>query len=146
MSGAAFTTPMADIPPLSESGTAAAGGMPMATRADHQHQRLTSAINTTLDANGLATIEFTRTFDAEPVIVFGALGAGTGPVPDFRADLIKTGAFWTGATIYGQRARPLPSLGGILLIGPLIAALSGYTPYEAAAGAKVSVTAIKASN
>lgn len=152
-----LNTFLADTAPLSEAKTPTAGAMSKATRADHQHPRLTSADNYTLDANGFVTITFSRTFSTEPAIVMNALGSGTDPVPDFRAQFNKTGALWTGATIYGQRSRPLPSLAplstGILnilaLITPLNALLnllSGFTPYEPAAGARVSVVAIQNSS
>ena len=146
---------LADIPPLSESGSPKAGAMELATRADHQHPRLTSATNHVLDTNGLTTVVFTRSFDTEPAITMNGLGSGTGPVPDFRADFIITNGKWTGATVYGQRARSLPTIAplnaGLLallssLIGalnPILASLSGFAPYENAAGAKVSVVAIQ---
>lgn len=153
-----LTTILADTSPLSESKTATAGAMNKAPRADHQHPRLTSADNYTLDANGFVTITFSRNFTTEPAIVMNALGSGTGPVPDFRAEFIKTGALWTGATVYGQRARALPTIAplsaGLLtllssLIGalnPILASISGFAPYEAAAGARVSVVAIQNSS
>lgn len=147
---------LSDATPVAEAKTATAGQMPMASRGDHTHPRLTSAANVTLDANGYATITFTRTFASEPVLVFGSLGTGTGPVPDFRGELIQTGNVYTGVIVYGQRNRALPSITpvntGLLVIGTLItglntifASISGFAPFEAAAGARVSVTAIQAS-
>lgn len=153
---ASLALPLANTVPSAEAVSPAAGTMDMASRADHKHERLTSAQNVTLDANGMATITFSRTFAAEPVIVFGALGTGTAPVPDFRGEFIKTGAIYTGLTVYGQRNRSLPTIaplsGGIVLLANLITGLntiltglSGFAPYEAAAGSRVSVTAIQAS-
>lgn len=148
---------LADTAPSSEAKTPTAGMMDTASRADHIHPRLTSAANVTLDSNGLATITFTRTFTAEPVLVFGSIGNGTGPIPDFRGELIQTNGVYTGVTIYGQRARSLPTItplnsGLITLLSslisalnPILAQLSNFAPYEAAAGARVSVTAIQAS-
>lgn len=148
---------LSDVPPIAEAKVPNAGMMNEAVRADHQHPRLTSSTNHTLDANGFVTVTFTRTFDTEPAINLTALGSGTSPIPDFRAEFIKTGALWTGATIYGQRNRPLPALvpvsTSIILIGPLITglntlftSLSGFTPYEPAAGAQVSCVVIKNSS
>lgn len=150
------TIPLSDTPPGAEAKAAAAGSMPVASRGDHTHPRLTSAANATLDANGYATITFTRTFTTEPVLVFGAIGAGTGPVPDFRGDFIITNGIYTGVTIFGQRSRPLPNMpsqltalavltGVITAVNSIMSLLSGFTPYEPAAGARVSVTAIQAS-
>lgn len=147
---------LADTVPKAEAKVAVPGAMEQASRGDHTHPRLTSATNVTLDANGYATIVFTRTFTTEPVLVFGALGTGTGPVPDFRGELVQTGALYTGVIVYGQRNRALPTLAavntGLLTIAPLItglntlfASISGFAPFEAAAGARVSVTAIQAS-
>lgn len=144
--------------PLAEARTPTVGSMDTAPRADHQHPRLTSATNHTLDASGMATVVFTREFPTEPAITMNGLGSGTGPVPDFRADFILTNGKWTGATVYGQRARSLPTIAplsaGLLtlvssLIGalnPILASLSGFAPYEAAAGARVSVVAIQNSS
>jgi hypothetical protein len=147
---------LADSSPTAEAKSPAAGSMDTASRGDHTHPRLTSAANVTLDANGYATITFTRTFATEPVLVFGSLGSGTEPVPDFRGNFIQTNGVYTGVTIYGQRARAMPMINpistGLLSIlsvlqalNPVLAQLSGFTPYEAAAGARVSVTAIQAS-
>lgn len=153
-----MTSILSNDPPLSEAKTPTPGAQQKATRADHQHPRLTSATNHTLDANGFTTVTFTREFLTEPAITMNGLGSGTGPVPDFRADFIITNGKWTGATVYGQRARSLPTLAplnsGLLslvssLIGalnPLLASLSGFAPYENAAGARVSVVAIQNSS
>lgn len=153
-----LTTILADTVPLAESKTPTAGAMNKAPRADHQHPRLTSATNHTLDANGFATVTFTREFLTEPAITMNGLGAGTSPVPDFRADFIISNGKWTGATVYGQRTRALPTIAplnagllGLLasLIGalnPILLSLSGFAPYEAAAGARVSVVAIQNSS
>ncbi len=147
---------LADMLPMPERRAAQPGVVGLGARADHQHPRLTSAANATLDANGMATITFTRTFYAEPVLVFGSIGSGTTPVPEFRGELIKTGDVWTGVRIYGQQSRAMPVINpistGLLTIlslltalNPILAQLSGFTPYEPAAGARVSVTAIQAS-
>jgi len=148
---------LADVPPIGEAVVPTAGMMSLATRADHQHPRLTSSTNHTLDANGFVTVTFTRTFDQEPAVSTTAIGSGTGPIPDFRVDFIKTGAVWTGATIYGERPRNFPTITplstGLVLILNLINALntiltslSGFMPTEPAAGARVSVVVIKNSS
>lgn len=59
---------LADMAPLSEAGTAAAGSEAQATRADHRHPRLTSATTGVLNASGEATVSFTRTFPTKPSV------------------------------------------------------------------------------
>jgi hypothetical protein len=142
--------------PAPEKRTATPGQMAEASRSDHQHPRLTSAANATLDASGYATVMFTRTFDAEPVLVFGSIGSGTTPVPEFRGELIQSAGLYTGVRVFGQRSRAIPTINPIStglasifsLLGalnPILQQLSGFTPYEPASGARVSVTAIQAS-
>lgn len=139
-----LTVALATMLPSAESKEAAPGRAEQASRADHTHPRLTSASNHTLGADGTVEVTFTRTFDREPVIACLSL-ASMDPVPDFTATPIKTGDVWTGARIYGERKRALPLLTGILVVGPLITALSGFKPWEPAAGARVSVIALQAS-
>lgn len=141
--------------PLPEAVAASAGTMGRAARGDHRHKRLTSATNHTLDGSGLATVVFTQSFASEPSLALVALGSGTGPVPDFRGDFIKTGELWTGCTVYGERPRALVTsapLSGITLVTNLVtalntifASLSGYSVREPAAGARVSVIAVTTS-
>jgi hypothetical protein len=148
---------LSDTPPNAEAKVPNPGMMNEAVRADHQHPRLTSSTNHTLDANGFVTVTFTRTFDTEPAINLTAIGSGTSPIPDFRAEFIKTGALWTGATIFGQRNRSLPVITplntGLSLLSTLItglnsifSAMSGFAAYEPAAGAQVSCVVIKNSS
>lgn len=144
--------------PKSEAMAPAVGASEEFAPIDHQHQRLSAGGNATLDSNGLALVPLNPIHTIEPVIIFGALGTGTGPVPDFRGELITNAAGeYVAVKVYGQRARQLPELaplnGGVLvLLGSLISALnillaglSKFAPWEAAAGAQVSVLAVRPS-
>ncbi len=136
----------ADVMPKPETGTAQKGtSQDRFATEDHQHPRLTSAKNVVLDANGYATVEFSRTFDTEPAMAYASLGAIDGPVPDFSGELIKdTSGKFVGIKVYGERKKALPLITGLALlnIGPLVTLLTGYKPWEPAAGAKVSVIAV----
>lgn len=144
--------PLASAIPRSEATGGSAGSGAAVSREDHQHPRLTSASNHTLDSAGFATVTFTRTFAVEPALSLVALGAGTDAVPDFRGEFTKTGALWTGGIVYGERARVLPTIApisGIALLSGLVTALngifaglSGYSVREPASGARVSVIAL----
>lgn len=150
--------PWAAAPPLSEATGAATGTTLLVPRADHQHPRLTSATSGTTAGDGRATVNFTRTFSAQPIVMTQAVEAiDNGPVT-FKVEsfLDDTGAAWTsgkpygGAIIYGYRHRALPTLnlGGIVLIGPLITALgilSAYSPFIAAGNVGFACIAVQAS-
>jgi hypothetical protein len=138
---------LSDAPPMGEAGTPAAGTGSQATRNDHRHPRLSSSTSGTTDANGEATIVFTRTFDTQPSVVPCAVENNTNPVPAFKVKAFQTNAGKiTGCTIYASRSRALPALGGILLIGPLISALAGFLPSEPAANMNFTIVALQASN
>lgn len=141
---------LADVPPKSEARAAAAGTLPQAPRADHQHPRLTSAQVATLDATGTQTVMFTRTFDNEPAISIIAVENDTKSPPDFKVKqfLDDTGAAWAsgkpygGAIVYATRARALPAVSAILTE---ILKLSGFVPNEPAGNVKFSIIALQAS-
>lgn len=60
---------MATSIPLAEKTGGAAGAVPGEySDAAHQHPRLTSATKVTLDASGVATATFTRSFSTEPTV------------------------------------------------------------------------------
>lgn len=147
------TALLSDSMPMEEGTAGAAGAQAKASRGDHSHKRLTSTATGNLDGSAQATIMFTRTFSKKPAVTALAVEDNANPVPRFKVRrwLKADGQPWTagepygGCVIYGDRARALPTLSGILLIGPLITALAGFLPYEAAAGAEYSIIALEAS-
>lgn len=144
------TNPMmllSDSPPMGEAGVAAAGTANQAPRYDHRHPRLSSSTNATTNASGEQTVVFTRTFDTMPSVIITAIENSTTPAPSFKVKAFQTnaGGKYTGCTIYGSRERALPSLSGILLVGPLITALAGYLPSEPAANTQFTIVALQAS-
>lgn len=133
--------------PLPEGATAIAGSTPLASKVDHQHPRLSATNIGVLAGDGTATLIFTRLFSIKPSIIVAGEENNNNPVPRFKVkSWTQDGSNnFTGCIIFGDRARALPALGGILLIGPLIAALAGYLPYEPAAGAAYLSIAIASS-
>lgn len=137
-----------NTPPKSEAPAAAVGGDDKASRADHTHPTISWRGRVTLGVDGTATVNFGRTFAVAPVILLGAINpTGARVVVEQMAD-IKTGALWTGATISGSRARPLPVLEPVTgLLTAVIAginvvtnALSGFNLFsQPASGVVVNV-------
>lgn len=141
------STPLSDAMPNPEATAGTPGVDPAAARGTHVHPRLTSSTRVTLDANGLATVMFTRTFIAKPAIVLTPANPTGRPVQVEEVSLIQSGGLYVGINIHGYRNQLLPSLSGILLIGPLITAISAFDVLGgSAAGVEVSVVAIQASN
>jgi hypothetical protein len=159
---AAVIPPYATMAPKPEAGAPAAGMADGITRPDHQHPRVTATARGTLDASGVATVVFTQAFDSEPaisIISVGAKQAGTA-IPDFDFTFTTdAGGKFTGGTVYGRRARKLPTQP--LATGPLAAAalltgviaginaiassITGYDATEVAAGSGYSLIAVKSS-
>lgn len=150
--------------PSSEARVGVPGAETKGSRSDHVHTRLSATATGNLDGAGGASVIFTRTFAAKPAVVTTSVEDTTGPVVRFkvRSWLRADGSAWAsgspygGCVIYGDRARPLPSStpvsGGILLLVNLISALnnilgplSGYAPFEPAAGTEFSLVAVQAS-
>lgn len=144
---AGFGAPLANTAPLSESGTAVAGGGGAASRQDHVHPRLTSATRVTLAGDGTATVTYTRSFPSKPAVNLTAINpSGRQVVLEVTGD-IQTGGLYTGCTIKGSRAQLLPALTSIVLIGPLITALQNFDVLGgSASGVEVSVIALMPSN
>jgi hypothetical protein len=154
----AAVPPFSNVTPKAEGGSPALGTTQMIPYADHVHPRLTATGKGTLDANGNATVTFTQVFDAEPAVTVTSIGvkASGKPVPRFDVTFITdaNGKF-TGATVYGERQRPLPTqaqtstlaiLGAVTgALNTLAASLSGFLPTEPAAGAGFSLIAVKTS-
>jgi len=158
----AAVPPFSNVQPKAEGGAPALGAVQMSPFADHVHPRLTATARGTLDANGDATVVFTQVFDAEPavtVISVGAKAAGWA-VPDFDVSPVTNaqGKF-TGCTVYGRRARRLPTqplsaspLGVLAVLTSVIsgvnaiaASITGYDATEPAAGAGFYLIAVKTS-
>lgn len=147
--------------PKSETVSATAGAAQVASRDDHQHPRLTSTTYAALDANGEATIAFTRAFTNKPGLNLTETDAATGSQP-----LVLRGLGWiqdgqgryTGVVIQGRRAQMLPTLNplsGVLTlvtqvvtgVNTLVSALTGYNVFGgSASGATVSVIAVARSD
>lgn len=128
--------------PQSEATAGASGAAGQASRGDHKHQRLTSATTTTLDANGLATVTFTRSFASQPRIAFAyAESADAEPIILKRVSwVIDGGGNYTGVNIKGYRLRTLPA--SIALLTVLI---SFSISAGSAAGISVDVIALEQS-
>lgn len=146
---------LSDSMPMEEGTAPAAGALGKASRGDHAHKRLTHAGAITLDGTAHATVMFSRTFSKEPGLTGTPIEDNTSPVPRLKARrwLKADGTTWVdgqgqaiaGAYLYADRARSLPALSGILLVGPLITALAGYLPFEPAAGARFTLIAVESS-
>ena len=159
---AAMVPPFATMAPRSEAGAPVVGTTDAITRPDHQHPRLTATARGALDTNGDATVVFTQIFDSEPavtVISVGAKAAGWA-VPDFDVAFVTNAqGKYTGCTIYGRRARRLPTqplaggplsvlalLGAVITgVNALAASITGYDATEPAALAGFSLIAVKSS-
>jgi len=138
---------LSDAPPMGEAGTPSPGIAAQATRQDHRHPRLSSSTSGTTNGSGEATVVFTRTFDTQPSVIPCAIENNTNPVPAFKVKAFQMNAGkYTGCTIYASRARALPALSGILLVGPLITALAGFLPEEPAANMGFTIVALQASS
>lgn len=142
MPAASYPIPLATaIPPAESAG--AVGAVAAAAKEDHSHPRLTSATIVALDGGGVATVPFTRTFTARPVIGLAAINPVGRVVALEVTGYTMAGPLFTGCTIRGVRQQLLPALSGILLIGPLIGALSNFDIFGgSAAGIEVCVIAL----
>lgn len=139
---------LADNAPVAEVIVPAAGAMPTASRGDHAHPRLTSATIATLDANGEAIVAFTRSFATMPAVGCLLIEASDSQPIVFKVkSWTQNAGLYTGCTIKGYRSSVLPTLSGIILIGPLITALANFNVFGgSAAGAQFSCVALQTSN
>lgn len=141
MSGGSLITPLADMLPLSEAGTARSGSEGLATRADHQHPRLTSATTGVLNASGEATVVFTRTFPTKPsVSILYSETADGQPVVFKVKSWVQTGSDYTGCVIKGYRSTTVPQNLATLLLGAVFNLFAG-----SASGVEYSLIAVQAS-
>lgn len=97
-------SPFTGTPGAEKTGGASGVTPTLFAMGDHQHPRLTSAANITLDANGQAAVTFTRTFDVEPVPFLSPIGVfGASPPEAHVESWIMTGPLFSGANIRGTR-------------------------------------------
>lgn len=135
--------------PAPEKVAPAAGSGQMASRDDHVHPRLSSATVSALDANGKATVMFTRSFTTTPCVQCLLVEGADGQPVIFKVESwVKDGAGnFTGCVLRGYRSSILPALSGILLIGPLISSLANFNVFGgSAANAQFCCLAIQPSN
>lgn len=97
--------------PWSEGVTPSAGSEELASRGNHVHQRLTSATAGTTNAQGEATVTFTRTFANYPCVDPIAIeSADNGMIGWKVKSWVIVGGVYTGAVIKAYRIQPLPSV------------------------------------
>jgi len=148
--------------PLSEKTGAAVGQEDTRfAKEDHQHPRLTSTNYATLDANGMATVAFTRSFANKPGVNMTEtdVAANAQPLVLRVQSWVQDGqGVYTGCVIRGSRAQVLPTLnplsglltlvsGVVTGVNGLVAQLTGYNIFGgSAAGASVSVIAVARSD
>lgn len=109
---------------------------------DHQHPRLTSATSVTLDANGVGTVMFSRTFPTEPVTTFMAIMPTNGPIICEIQSWVRSGSDYTGAVVKGYRVGT-QTLASVQVLG-IAVGVGGQTVnvVSNASGAKVSIIAL----
>ncbi len=88
---------------------------------NHQHPRPSSAANVTLDSNGIVAVNFTRTFDVEPVAFCSPIGIfGSSPPEAHVESWIMTGPLYTGANLRGTR-QASQNLAAVTVLGVSVA-------------------------
>lgn len=140
---------LTNIPPVAEGVAPVPGTGTMASRDDHMHPRLSSATVSTLDSTGAATVMFTRLFTTTPCVQCLLVEATDSQPVIFKVQswVKDASGNFTGCVLKGYRSSILPSLSGILLIGPLLTALANYNVFGgSAANAQFCCLAIQASN
>lgn len=130
-------------------------------REDHQHPRLTSTTYATLDAQGQATVMFSRSFANKPGLNLTETDADPAAMSiSLRSNqwMMSENGRFVGVVIQGRRERALPVInalsGSITLVGTLVTALNGvfaalsrFNVFGAPAfGASVSVIAVARSD
>lgn len=137
------TIPLADANPIAESTTAKAGTMGAASRADHEHPRLTATATGVLNASGEATVTFTRTFPTKPGLTSMYAESADGQPVVFKVKTWTTdvNGNFTGCVIKGYRAQAIPANLVSLLLGGVFNLFAG-----SAAGVEYSLIAVQASS
>lgn len=138
---------LTDQAPAPEAVAALPGSGQQASRDDHKHPRLTSATIQTLDASGLASITFTRSFTSLPAVTCLLYESSDAQPVVFKVkSWTVVNSIYTGCVIQGYRSSILPALSGILLIGPLISALANFNVFGgSASGAQFCCIALQPS-
>jgi hypothetical protein len=139
---------LTNTPPAAEGVAPVVGAGSSASRDDHIHPRLSSATVSSLDSTAHATVMFTRTFTTTPCVQCLLVETPDGQPVIFKVESwVMNGALYSGCVLKGYRSSILPSLSGILLIGPLLTALANYNVFGgSAANAQFCCLAIQASN
>lgn len=137
------TIPLADANPIAEGRNASPGTMPAASRADHEHPRLTATATGVLNASGEATVVFTRVFPTKPGLTSMYAEAADGQPVVFKVKTWTQDAQnnYTGCVIKGYRAQSVPQNLVNLLLGGVFNLFAG-----SAAGVEFSLIAVQASN
>jgi hypothetical protein len=140
---------LTNIDPAPEAVAAMPGTGQMASRDDHKHARLSSATVSTLNASSEATVSFSRTFAAVPCVQCMLVEAADNQPVVFKVKqwVQDAQSNYIGCIVRGYRSSILPSLSGVLLIGPLISALANFNVFGgSASGAQFCCLAIQPSN
>ena len=87
---AAMTGILSDDTPVGEAVAPVPGSAPKASRRDHRHARLTSAVVGLIATGNTATIGFTRAFGAEPTIDYCELPPAADTTAPVSADTAAT--------------------------------------------------------
>lgn len=133
---------LSDMMPEAEAKTPAPGSLASASRADHQHPRLTSTASGVLNAQGEAVITFTRTFSAKPSVIITYVEAADGQPIVFKVkSWTQDGANYTGCTIKGYRSQAVPQNLVSLLLGGVFNLFAG-----SASGAEYTLIAVQPSS
>lgn len=134
--------PLSNNPGLTEAGSGQAGTMPMASRGDHTHPRLSATANGTLNASGEATITFTRSFANKPSVIITYVEAADNQPLVFKVKTwTQSGATYTGCVIKAYRSQTIPTNLATLLLGGVFNLFSG-----SASGVEYNLIAIAPSS
>lgn len=139
---------LTDANPAPEKTTPTPGTGNLASRDDHVHPRLSSATIVTINASNEATVTFTRTFTARPVVIPTLIESADNQPVVFKVKNYTQDAQnnYTGCVIKAYRSQTLPAMGSVTLLGTLTGMLSSYNVFGGSvAGAEVSCFAIQPS-
>lgn len=133
--------PLSNNPGLTEAGAGQAGTMPMASRGDHTHPRLSATANGTLNGSGEATVTFTRSFPGKPAVIITYVEASEGQPLVFKVkSWVQAGGTYTGCVIKAYRSQTVPQNLATLLLGGVFNLFAG-----SASGVEYNLIAIQPS-
>lgn len=149
----AATVPSAEtsLPSVESKDGAAGPDMTKFTAGKHSHPRLTSATIVTLDAGGLSTATFTRSFANEPSIDLTPIAPGGAQpvalqVESWVREVVSptpSGAY-VGCVVKGFRAAPTTLAAVTVATVSVAVGAQTVTPFSGpAAGVRVSVIALQ---